>query len=98
MLTTLWRTTSSTRTFRISSASCARSSCSLGCSPPGWAPSAPPVGPSGGTAPCALPLSGSGPARGGIGALRLLDRVAVDHLERGPLGEGPVGALGSVLL
>src|SRR6266511_5369681 len=98
MLTTLWRTTSSTRTFRISSSSCARSSCSLGCSPPGWAPSAPPVGSSGVIALCTLPLSGPGHALGGVGALRLLDRVAVDLLDRGPLGEGAVGALGSVLL
>src|SRR3954454_19389296 len=85
MLTTLCSTTSSTRTFRISSSSCARISSSLGCSPPCC---------SGGC--CGSP-STDGSLRC-VGFPGLLDGAPVDLLDRRALCEARIGPLGAILL
>src|SRR5262245_24991801 len=82
MLTTLWRTTSSTRTRLISSSSWALSSSSFGCSWPASDVSS---------------SATYGPFRC-IGSPCLLDGAAVDLLDRRPFGEPIVRALGPVPL
>src|SRR5215208_354947 len=86
MLTTLCRTTSSTRTFRISSSSWARISSSVGWPSVGW----PSVG-------CCPSPSTDGSLRC-VGFPGLLDGATVDLLDRRALGKSRVRPLGAVLL